>query len=82
MSTFVLIKSWCCFVTRHIYLQVTNTLAASVVGDNKDACWTPLIDQNSTIGARRLPAIGQYAYVGVLSRLSGILTFCKCGHAY
>ena len=25
------------------------------MGDNKDAYWTPLIDQNSTIGARRLP---------------------------
>ena len=28
------------------------------MGDNKDAYWTPLIDQNSTIDARRLPTKG------------------------
>ena len=28
------------------------------MGDNIDACWASTIDQNSTIGARRLPAKG------------------------
>ena len=28
------------------------------MGDNKDAYWTPPIDQISTIGARRLPTKG------------------------